>query len=71
MEVDTLVCERRDEDGSHFLFQCKPVRQLWREMGLEHIRAACKHLHDPKEVVQVLLQGNLDQTTNILALVWT
>ncbi|XP_073367696.1 uncharacterized protein [Aegilops tauschii subsp. strangulata] len=28
-------------------------------------------LHDPKEVVKTLLQGNLDQTTSIVAPVWS
>ncbi|KAE8790373.1 hypothetical protein D1007_35331 [Hordeum vulgare] len=72
MDIDTLcpVCHRRDEDGSHLLFQCKLVRQLWRQMGLEHIQTECKVLHDPKEVVTALLKGNVDQTASIMALLW-
>lgn len=48
VDIDTLcpVCKRRDEDGSHLLFQCKQVKQLWRELGLEEVRTKCMAMHD-------------------------
>lgn len=66
MEVDTLcpVCQRRDEDGGHLFFQCKPVRTIWRTVGLEDVRLKCITMHDPLEVLCTILNlPNSDKTS--------
>lgn len=37
------VCFRFDEDGGHCFMKCKPVRQCWRELGLEQVTLSLLH----------------------------
>lgn len=40
-------------------------------MGLEEVRTKCAQLHDPKEVLQILLQGNEERKALCVALIWS
>lgn len=73
IEIDTLcpICQRRDEDGSHILFQCKSVKKIWREMSLQHCREKCASLHDPKDTLEELLQGDIEKKARCIAILWS
>jgi hypothetical protein len=38
MEYDGCV----DEDGRHFSVKCKGVKEIWHELGMEHVEASLR-----------------------------
>ncbi|KAM0906138.1 hypothetical protein ACQ4PT_017072 [Festuca glaucescens] len=72
MEVDTVcpVCHRLDEDGAHLFLKCKPVKQLWNNLGMEDLRLKQIDGQSPKDLIECLLSAPEEKKLLGISLLW-
>jgi ribonuclease HI len=72
MDIDTIcpVCQRLDEDGAHLFLKCKPVKQLWTDLGLEDLRLDQVDSLSPKDLIECLLAAPEEKKILGISLLW-
>jgi hypothetical protein len=72
MEIDTIcpICHRLDEDGAHLFLKCKPVKQIWENVGLQDIRQNHLESNSPKDLIENLLSAPKDKKLLGISLLW-
>jgi len=48
------MCGRLDEDSGHLFFKCKFVKQVWRELHLEGVRASLAKQSSAHDVMETI-----------------
>jgi hypothetical protein len=51
-----LVCKRLNEDGGHLFLNCKGVRVIWRELGLQDVKSKLNECQGPKQMITTIMQ---------------
>jgi hypothetical protein len=71
MEPLCPVCKRLNEDGGHLFLNCKGVRVIWRELGLEDVKSKLNECQGPKQMITTIMQQSTKVKLNCIALLWS
>ena len=70
IETKCVMFERFDEDGAHFFFKCKGVRQIWAILQLEPIRETLAELLSVREMVEAIVKMKPDIQRRVITLLY-
>jgi hypothetical protein len=72
VQTDTFcpVCCRLDEDCGHLFFGCKRVNEVWRELGMDHVRDMLQLCGSCKEVIEKIWTLQEKEQQKIWIFLW-